>query len=71
MVYVKRWFRYHNVCEEMVRLGHAVVYEGKVVEFGGVEKEIKDAEQHAKKHRVGLWKTEMESPLQYKKRLGT
>lgn len=68
MVYTKKWFGYQNVCLEMVELGHAVVYEGKVVEFGKDELRLRSAESIAKKAKLGLWKAGGESPFKYKKR---
>ncbi|KAL1303711.1 hypothetical protein AAFC00_007063 [Neodothiora populina] len=42
---------------DMLRLGHATVYEAKFgSEFGGMEEKYRAAERKAKGHGVGLWK---------------
>ncbi|KAF2146768.1 uncharacterized protein K452DRAFT_262865 [Aplosporella prunicola CBS 121167] len=56
-VYVRHWIFRRDVGLEMLKQGLATVYEAKAgSEFGGLEKEYRAAEAHAKHSGVGMWK---------------
>ena len=84
-MFVRKGLFKKNVGLEMLKTGLATVYEAKFgSEFGGMEQEFKNAEQKARKAKLGIWsepsfiqkilgaKTEdLETPRQYKQRMET
>ncbi|KAF2750710.1 SNase-domain-containing protein [Sporormia fimetaria CBS 119925] len=81
-VYVRRWFIRRDVGLEMLKCGFATVYEAKSgAEFGDFEKKYREAEEQAKRAKVGMWAKPgllqrlrgetgvvLESPREYKNR---
>jgi endonuclease YncB( thermonuclease family) len=82
--HVRRGLFSRDVSLAMLRAGMATIYEAKVgSEFGGREQQYKDAEERAKRNRVGMWTEERsvwarligrnaeerESPREYKTRM--
>ncbi|KAH8815056.1 hypothetical protein F5884DRAFT_162416 [Xylogone sp. PMI_703] len=72
-VYVRRFFLRRDVGLEMLKAGLATVYEAKMgAEFGKSEEKYREAEDKAKRKKVGIWsgKPEVfESPRDYKTRI--
>ncbi|OCK81032.1 SNase-domain-containing protein [Lepidopterella palustris CBS 459.81] len=83
MVCIRKWFITKDVGMEMLKRGLATVYEAKSgSEFGKFEKEYRQAEEKAKRNKVGMWSqpslwarlkgekaSELESPRDYKTRM--
>lgn len=81
--HVRKGLFRRDVSLAMLKAGMATVYEAKFgSEFGGQEQVYREAEEKAKKNRVGLWKEERsvwdrlmgkqeykESPREYKNRM--
>lgn len=82
-VFVRRWLLRRDVGLEMLKAGLATVYEAKFgSEFGAFEKQYREAEERAKKAKVGMWSEPslinrllggtskpLESPRDYKTRM--
>ncbi|KAF2001134.1 SNase-domain-containing protein [Amniculicola lignicola CBS 123094] len=81
-VYIRKWLLKKDVGLEMLKIGLATVYEAKTgSEFGGLEQKYRDAEEKARKDKVGMWTQPtvmerlrgekakvVESPREYKSR---
>jgi micrococcal nuclease len=67
-VKVKKWFKWRDVGQEMLKQGFCVVYEGSQVEFDGMADLYKYAESKAKKSKKGIWSLKnLQTPGEYKK----
>jgi len=72
-VYVRRFLFRKDVGKEMLKAGLATVYEAKMgAEFGDFESKYRQAEEEAKKRKLGMWceknRKNYESPRDYKTR---
>lgn len=49
------WWPPRNLSLDMVRAGYATVYESSGAEYGGLRKQLVQAESRARTARVGMW----------------
>eukprot|EP01094_Clydonella_sp_ATCC50884_P002078 TRINITY_DN11595_c0_g1_i1.p1 TRINITY_DN11595_c0_g1~~TRINITY_DN11595_c0_g1_i1.p1 ORF type:complete len:219 (-),score=42.53 TRINITY_DN11595_c0_g1_i1:161-817(-) len=68
MVWVKGFWRWHNVSELLLNEGLGTVYIGGQAVYGGMEKIFERAEASAKTLRKGMWsQRSYKSPMEFKR----
>jgi len=70
MVWLKGFWRWHNVSLLMLQSGFATIYTGQQAAYGDMYKIFQSAEATAKQKKVGMWKQKRSSyvsPMEFKK----
>lgn len=68
-VYIIKGLRSQDLAVKMLKKGHACVYIGSDAEYDGKYEKYCKLEKIAKKQKIGMWKYNQISPMEYKKNL--
>lgn len=64
------FFFKRNLSLDMVIAGYAVVYRGGGAEYFGMEKQLREAEEIARRKKRGMWRFgNIVTPMEYKKEM--